>query len=108
MKHMTGAPSQRRNNNLGGPSIQRHHAPYGPLLRIAVEIAATIDGKVRSQKTAYSVMREWMTSAVMSEALDQARHHPEYLAWKREHRQRLRQALAEAQLRLLRAEGHAA
>jgi hypothetical protein len=108
MKHMTGAPSQRRNNNLGGPSIQRHHAPYGPLLRIAVEIAATIDGKVRSQKTAYSVMRGWMTSAVMSEALDRACRHSEYLAWRREHRQRLRKALADAQLRLLRAEGRAA
>jgi len=108
MQHMTGAPNRRRNNNFGGPSIQRHRAPYGPLLRIAVEIAATIDGKVRSQKTAYSVMRGWMTSAVMSEALDRASRHPEYLAWKREHRQRLRQALAEAQLRLLRAEGHAA
>jgi hypothetical protein len=44
----------------------------------------------------------------MSDALGQARHHPEYLAWKREHRQRLRKALAEAQLRLLRAEGRAA
>jgi hypothetical protein len=66
---------------------------YGPLFRIAVEIAAGVDGRRRSIKTAYSVMRGWMKSAVMSSALKQARRHPEYRCFERQQR-RLREEMA--------------
>jgi tellurite resistance protein len=81
---------------------------YGPLIRMAAEIATSTDGLPCSVKTVYAVASGWVTSARVSKALKQARQHPEFRAWQRRHRRMLEKNLDNARRRILAAKGRAA
>jgi hypothetical protein len=98
MKDATGARKRKGSTN--------HQ--YGPLIRIAAEIATSADGLPCSVKTVYAVVSGWVTSARVSEALKQARQHPDFRAWQRRRRRMLEKALDKAQRRILAAKGRAA
>ncbi len=94
-KDATGAPKQGA------------HRRYGPLLKLAAQIATESDGRPCSVKTVYAVKRGRVVSARVSDALLQAELHPEYLDWKRRH-ERVLAAARRIAKRILDAGGRAA
>ena len=58
---------------------------WGPLLKLARQIAAELDGEDRAPSTIYAVARGWVKSATVSQALKQAEKHPTYRRWLQRH-----------------------
>jgi hypothetical protein len=81
---------------------------YGPLIKMAAEIATRTDGLPCSVKTVYAVANGWVTSARVAKALKQARRHPEFQTWQRRHRRMLEKSLDKARRRIRAAKGRAA
>lgn len=73
---------------------------YGPLLKLAAQIRTEIDGHHCSVKTVHAVINRHMKSGPVLQAIKQAKRHPEYIAWDRKRRRKLKQTFEEAKRRL--------